>query len=140
MPHLVLEYSANLEGTLDIGELVRVVHETALETGVFPLGGIRTRAERRDIYRIADGNPENRFVHLTARIGTGRTLEARQEAGDIIFAALCGALQSVFDIYPLAISFEVQEAHPQLNFKKNNIHKKLEQNSANSSEPGKSHE
>lgn len=127
MPHLVLEYSANLDKDLDIADLVKTVHEVALDTGVFPLGGIRTRAERRDVYRIADGDPENRFVHLTARIGSGRPVEVRQAAGDTIFDALCEALQPVFDQHPLGISFEIQEAHPQLNFKKNNIHKKLEQ-------------
>ena len=127
MPHLILEYSANLDEDLDIGDLVELVHDAALDTGVFPLGGMRTRAERRDVYRVADGNPENRFVNLVARIGVGRPLAVRQTAGNTIFEALCGALQPVFDRYPLSISFEVQEMHPQLNFKKNNIHKKLEQ-------------
>ena len=42
MPHLIVEYSANLEPALDIRGLVEALHEAALETGVFPIGGIRT--------------------------------------------------------------------------------------------------
>ena len=47
MPHLILEYSANLEADIDIRKLITVVHEAALKTGVFPRGGCRTRAARR---------------------------------------------------------------------------------------------
>lgn len=127
MPHLTLEYSANLEETIDIEDLIKHLHEVALETGVFPLGGIRTRAERRDIYRIADGDPLNRFANLTARIGFGRPLEVRQKAGEHIFAAFCDYLAEAQSQFPLSISFEIQEMHEVLNFKKNNIHKILEQ-------------
>ena len=49
MPHLNIEYSANLEEELDVQALVDRIHETALETGIFPLGGVRTRAEARGI-------------------------------------------------------------------------------------------
>lgn len=130
MPHLIIEHSANIEdeNLVDMDELVKVVHETALDTGVFPLGGIRTRCERRERYRIADGDPEHCFVHLTARIGSGRDLEVRQAAGDKIFAALCDFLQPVFDTRGLGISFEIQEAHPVLNYKKNNLHERLKNN------------
>ena len=71
MPHLIVEYSANLEPALDIATLVEALHEAALETGVFPIGGMRTRAARRDLYRIADGHADNAFIHVQARIGAG---------------------------------------------------------------------
>jgi len=51
MPHLIVEYSANLERDVDISRVVAAIHAAALETGVFPIGGIRTRAERRDVYK-----------------------------------------------------------------------------------------
>lgn len=85
MPHLIVEYSANLEQALDIAKLVAALHEAALETGVFPIGGIRTRAARRDVYRIADGHAGNGFIHVQARIGAGRPPEVRQQAAEHIF-------------------------------------------------------
>ncbi len=122
MPHLVVEYSANLEPQVDIAGLVRVVHEAALETGMFPRGGIRTRAACREIYRIADGHPDNGFVHVSARIGAGRPAEARAKAGEHIFNAVCGALSEVFAENPLGISFELSEIDPTASFKQNNLH------------------
>jgi 5-carboxymethyl-2-hydroxymuconate isomerase len=123
MPHFVLEYSANLE--LDIPELFRKLRSTALETGIFPLGGIRFRAIRCDDYLVADGDPENAFVHLTLKLGHGRPLAVRKEAGEAIFRALADHLKPVFDRRPLAISFEMAELDPELSFKANSIHERL---------------
>ncbi len=122
MPHLILEYSANLDDVLDMQALVHTVHEAALNTGVFPKGGCRTRAARREAYEIADGHPDNGFVHLTARIGAGRPVELRQEAGNAIFAALTAALEDVFAAQPIGISFEIAEINPDTSWKKNNLH------------------
>src|SRR5258708_39817967 len=71
MPHLVVEYSANLESEIAIADLVRGVHEAALATGIFEIGAVRTRAERRDAYAIADGHAANAFVAGRGGIGEG---------------------------------------------------------------------
>ncbi len=81
MPHLIVEYSANLERDLDIPRVVAAVHAAALETGVFPIGGIRTRAERRDVYAVADNHPDNAFIHVQARIGKGPHARGAAEGG-----------------------------------------------------------
>ena len=54
MPHFTIEYSANLDGRLDIAAVCEVVRKAAVETGIFPLGGIRVRAVRCEHYAIAD--------------------------------------------------------------------------------------
>ena len=122
MPHLIVEYSANVEEQLGLDDLLDKLHATALETGVFPLGGLRVRAHRADRYRIADKDPANAFVHVTAMIGHGRPLDVRQSAGAQLFATLTAHLGPLFDRSPLAISLNVQEFHPVLNYKKNNLH------------------
>ena len=122
MPHLVVEYSANVEDQLRLDELLDTLHATALETGVFPLGGLRVRAYRAERYRIADKDPANAFVHVTAMIGHGRPLDVRQSAGAQLFAALTAHLEPLFERSPLAISLNVQEFHAVLNYKKNNLH------------------
>ncbi|HVS22711.1 MAG TPA: hypothetical protein VMU03_03215, partial [Gammaproteobacteria bacterium] len=53
LPHLIVEYSANIEREIALDELLDKLHARALETGVFPLGGLRVRAHRADHYRIA---------------------------------------------------------------------------------------
>ena len=122
MPHLIVEYSANIEDQIALDALLDKLHTCALGTGVFPLGGLRVRAHRADAYRIADKAPENGFVHVTALIGHGRPLDVQQRAAEQLFAELTKHLEALYAQRPLAISLNVQEFHPVLNFKKNNLH------------------
>lgn len=126
MPHLIVEYSANLEDRINRDELLDRLHSVALDTGLFPIGGIRVRAYRADQYRIADCAPDNAFVHVTAMVGSGRSLEKRKAASEQIFATLCEVLAPLQEASPLAISFNMQEFDPVLNFKKNNLHEFVE--------------
>jgi 5-carboxymethyl-2-hydroxymuconate isomerase len=126
MPHLIVEYSCNLDADLDIAALVAAVHQSALETGVFPLGGVRTRAARRDVYKIADGQPDYGFIHVQARIAAGRAPDVRQKAGAHIFAALKDFTAARFARAPLGLTFEIVEMNPVGSFKLNNIHDAIE--------------
>jgi 5-carboxymethyl-2-hydroxymuconate isomerase len=125
MPHLNIEYSANLEEVLDVQALVDTIHKTALETGIFPLGGVRTRAEPRKHYRIANGDPSAGYIHMMVRIGSGRDVETRKSAGDRIFAALCDFTDALYQKRPLALSFELHEIPPDMAWRKNNLHELL---------------
>ncbi|MBN1239865.1 MAG: 5-carboxymethyl-2-hydroxymuconate Delta-isomerase [Gammaproteobacteria bacterium] len=122
MPHLIIEYSSNLESRIDLDGLMDRLHAAALETGVFPIGGLRVRAHAAEHYRIADNHPDNGFVHVTALIGHGRPLDVRQQAGQHLFDVLTEHLEGLYRQAPLAVSFNVQEFHPDLNFKRNNLH------------------
>ena len=122
MPHLIVEYSANIEDQIALDALLDKLHTCALGTGVFPLGGLRVRAHRADVYRIADKSPDNGFVHITALIGHGRPLDVQQRAGQELLGALSEHLDALFSRSPLAISLNIQEMHPVLNFKRNNLH------------------
>lgn len=55
MPHFTIEYSANPDARVDMGKIVETVREVAVETGIFPLGGVPVRAIRCEHYAIADG-------------------------------------------------------------------------------------
>src|SRR4051794_25330757 len=125
MPHLNIEYSANLEELFDVQALVDTIHATALETGIFPLGGVRTRAESRRFYRIANGDPRAGYIHMMVRIGSGRDVEIRRSAGDRIFAALCDFTKEIYQSRPLALSFEIHEIPGDMAWRKNNLHELL---------------
>jgi 5-carboxymethyl-2-hydroxymuconate isomerase len=122
LPHLIIEYSANIEDQIALDELLDKLHATALTTGVFPLGGLRIRAHCTQRYRIADKHADNGFVHMTALIGHGRPLDVQQRAGEQLFETLRTHLAPLFARSPLAISLSIQEFHPILNFKQNNLH------------------
>lgn len=121
MPHLIVEYSANIEDQIELDALLDKLHASALATGVFPLGGLRVRAHRTAAYRIADLAPDNGFVHVTAMIGQGRPLDVQQRAAEQLFAALTAHLDPLYAKSPLAISMNLQE-FPVLSYKKNNLH------------------
>lgn len=122
LPHVTIEYSGNLAGQLDIAQFVGTVHEAALATGIFPIGGARTRAYATEFYRIADGHPDNAFVHVVLRVGPGRDLQTRRRACEEVFAAVCGALKASLAGAPLGISLELQEIDSELACRQNNLH------------------
>jgi len=126
MPHFTLEYSANLDARVDMGKVVEVVRKAAVETGIFPLGGIRVRAVRCEHYAIADGNPDLGFIAMVLRLGEGRDLATRQQAGEHVFKALSAFLDPVFAKSKFALSFDIQINDKEMGWKRNNIHEALQ--------------
>ena len=125
MPHFTIEYSANLDQRLDMTEVVEVVRRAAIETGIFPLGGIRVRAIRCEDYAIADGNPDLGFLDMVLRLGEGRDLATRKKAGEHVFKALSAHLDPVFAQSKYALSFDMQINDKETSWKRNNIHEAL---------------
>ena len=130
MPHVIIECSSNVAAAVDLNAVVKQLHEAALSTGVFPLGGIRTRVHEVRHYRIADGNPENAFVHVEMAIGQGRDVATRKRAAETVFNALCGAFDRMAAQQPLALSLELREIERETSYRRNNIHDRLAQKKA----------
>ncbi|MCK1361677.1 5-carboxymethyl-2-hydroxymuconate Delta-isomerase [Bradyrhizobium sp. 199] len=131
MPHFTIEYSANLDGRLDMSLVCEVVRKAAIETGIFPLGGIRVRAIRCEHYAIADSRQDYGFLDMVLRIGEGRDLRTRQQAGEHVFQALSKHLDPVFSASKFALSFDMQINDKDTSWKRNNIHDALKAEAAN---------
>jgi 5-carboxymethyl-2-hydroxymuconate isomerase len=125
MPHFTIEYSANIDDLVDMGAVVEVVRKAAVETGIFPLGGIRVRAVKCEHYAIADGRPSFGFLDMVLRLGEGRDLATRQKAGEHIFKVLSAYLDPVFKNSKFALSFDMQINDKETSWKRNNIHEAL---------------
>ena len=130
MPHFTIEYSANLDGRVDMGKVVEIVRKAAVETGIFPIGGIRVRAIRCEHYAIADGSAQSGFLAMLLRLGEGRDLATRKKAGEHIFKALSDYLDPVFVKSKLALSFDMQINDKETSWKRNNIHDALKAEAA----------
>lgn len=135
MAHIVVEYSAGLRSRLDLPAFLAAVHQAALATGIFPIGGLRTRAYEAQHYVIADAHPDNAFVHLSLKVGHGRDLQTREGACEAIFNRACDYLAALFEELPLGISLEMQEMDPLLTCKKNNLHDYVERRRRSGSKP-----
>lgn len=122
MAHFILEYSSNLDSqSLALKALFEKLHAAAVESKLFPLAGIRSRAHRCEDFRVADGNPAYGFVHLQVKIGTGRSDEEKESATQLFFDTLCQHLQGIYDHQGLAISFEMTELPAVLKCNQNNL-------------------
>ncbi|HEX6706367.1 MAG TPA: 5-carboxymethyl-2-hydroxymuconate Delta-isomerase [Albitalea sp.] len=128
MPHLTLEYSANLHDAGRLGELCQGLAATLVaqvdEDGraVFPIGGVRVRALRCDDCCIADGSPDIGFVHATLKIAAGRTDAVKRSTGDALFDEIKQHFAHQFAEQGLALSLELQELGEAGTWKHNNLH------------------
>lgn len=122
MAHFVLEYSTNIPADLlDLQELFSKLHGAAEATGIFPYKGIRSRAHPVDHFRVADGNPEHAFVHLSVLIGAGRSDDEKQTASESFFAVYSSHFDALFAERGVALSFEMKELEPVYKYNRNNI-------------------
>lgn len=130
MPHLTLEYSANLAGEESIGQLCKALAhcldaQRENEQRVYPLGGIRVRALRCEQYCIADGRPDAAFLHANLKIGAGRSEAAKKATGDALFELIKQHFAAEFEKHGLALSLEINEFSEAGTWKHNNLHARL---------------
>jgi 5-carboxymethyl-2-hydroxymuconate isomerase len=128
MPHITVEYSANLAEQHDIDALVTTVHDAALAHGLPAVAGLRTRAAERTHYRVATGDPRFAFVAIHCRVGPGRELDEQQSLITQVLDAAEAALAGT----PLAImwSIELTELDPELRINRNHVRTALEEGNA----------
>ncbi|MGE0237753.1 MAG: 5-carboxymethyl-2-hydroxymuconate isomerase [Parvibaculaceae bacterium] len=121
MPHISVEYSANLGEALEMGELCSKLLAAATATRLFELGAIRVRAMRADAYAIADRDSRNAFLHITFQIGSGRSYEQKRSAGDAVFSAAVTFADDLLGAGHCAVSLVLSEMDERLSWKKNAI-------------------
>ena len=123
MPHFLIEITDNIAAEADIPGLLKKVNETLIaQGGVFPIGGIRSRAVVLEHYRMADGEADYAFAHARLKIGAGRPPEVRKKAGDELFAAITAHFADLYARRYLALSMEIAEFDEAGTWKQNNVH------------------
>lgn len=126
MPHFVVEYTDNIRNEARIPELLRKANQVFIaQGGVFPLGGIRSRAIELHDYAIADCAGDYAFVHCNLKIGAGRTAEEKKKAFDELFAMMTEHFRPLYESRPFALSMEVGEFSEAGTYKYNNLHRRL---------------
>jgi 5-carboxymethyl-2-hydroxymuconate isomerase len=117
MPHILVEYSSNLAPRVEVAGLIGALHGAVVESGLFEPAAVRTRALPRDLYLVADGAPDNVFLHITARIRAGRSIENRRSLGESLLQAAKTAISALPPSTPIALSVEVHEIDPEMLFR-----------------------
>ena len=121
MPHITIDYSANLEPEVAIAALCDLLRRAAIETGEFPVAGVRVRAFAARHVSIADGNPDHGYIDIGVRLRGGRDLATRERATAHIFTAAEGFLAHVMARRSLALSLEMRDIDPALSPKTGSI-------------------
>ncbi|WP_078393528.1 5-carboxymethyl-2-hydroxymuconate Delta-isomerase [Shouchella patagoniensis] len=124
MPHIIVEYTRNLDTIIQFDQLLPALHSVLLkQPDVFPIGGIRSRAIPLDHFYIADGSrKDDAFVHLTLKIGAGRSMAEKQHTCSELFDVLVDYFRDEFNKRGLALSLELSEFSKGGTLKKNSIH------------------
>jgi 5-carboxymethyl-2-hydroxymuconate isomerase len=130
VPHLTVEYSANLRAESDIPGLLPKLARCLIDLRadgkpVYPAGGVRVRAYEATEYCIADGSIDAAFVNATLRIGGGRSRAAVRATGDALFEVLKAHFAALFERRGLALSLYIDEVNEDGSWKQNNLHRRL---------------
>ena len=126
MPHLMIDYSPNVETDVDMGAFCDTLRDVAASIDAFPLAGVKVRAVRVDHYAIADGNPEHGFIDISVRIREGRDMETKQNAAQKLFDAANEFVADVMQRRSLALSLDLRDIDAAPSPKSGSIRKYLE--------------
>jgi len=108
MPHLILEYTNNIE-PFAVQPLLGRLHEEVVATGAVNLKGLKSRAIRLTDYRLAGGDEHYAFVHVQMWIRDGRSLETKQEMAQRAMAILEETFGHRRQDGYLSLSVDIQE-------------------------------
>jgi 5-carboxymethyl-2-hydroxymuconate isomerase len=111
MPHLTLEYSANLDPPAEFAPLFLRLHGLLARTGGIRRENCKSRAYACRDFLVGEGRPSDAFVHLDIRFLEGRSDEVKQAIGaaalDMLVdafsdAAARGVLQATVEVRDIA--------------------------------------
>lgn len=129
MPHVTLQYTANLEPGVDVPGLCRALADTLValkdEAGgpLFPIGGTRVLAYPAVHYAVADGKDDYAFCYINVRIASGRSEAMKKKAGDALLENAKAYFASVFEKRHVGVTLQIDESPGQVyDAKHSNLH------------------
>ena len=128
MPHVTIQYTANLDPEARIDVLCVTLAEVILAQRdgegqrLFPIGGTRVLAYPAQVFAVADGAPDRAFVYLNVRIAPGREPARVQATGEALIAAVRSHFETLFASRPLGITLQIDEGAPAFDAKHSNLH------------------
>ena len=128
MPHVVVQYTANLEPEANVGVLCKALAEVLVSqrdgsgARVFPIGGTRVLAYPSRHYAVADGKGDYAFVYLNLRIAPGRSAGAIERTGEALLAATQVHFAPIFASRTIGVTLQIDEGAPMFDAKHSNLH------------------
>ena len=108
MPHIVLEYSADLDPVPDLRHLFEEIHGALERIADAPIGNSKSRARSVDTF-IADGSPAHAMVHLDIRLMEGRSDDTKAELSRACLDILTRAFERAADSRALQTTVAIED-------------------------------
>jgi 5-carboxymethyl-2-hydroxymuconate isomerase len=129
MPHVVVQYTANLEPEVDMPALCREIAAVLLEQKdeaggpLYPIGGTRVLAYPARVYSVADGKADYAFCYINIRIAAGRSEAAKKRSGDAVLAKVQARFAAAFEKNHVGVTIQIDESPGQVyDAKHSNLH------------------
>ena len=84
MPHIIIEHSNDLAQEFEPNDLMRAVHTTSMDMGIFVEKSIKIRTQGFD-HSFVEGKPAN-FMHITVYLFKGRDTATKRKLTENILA------------------------------------------------------
>lgn len=118
MPHLVVQYSGELEPAIDakrlcdaLAEVLRSQRDASGEP-VYPVGGTRVLAYPSAASSVGDSRPDRAFVYLHLRIAAGRAPDVVRRTGEALQAATTAHLAALLAERAVGCTLQIDEGAP----------------------------
>lgn len=95
MPHVIIEYSANVCPAGQFAEITKIAHKTMVESGLFSATDIKTRSYVAEDFLVGEKGSQGSFVHVTVYLLEGRTTLQKQNLSEALRDALQLPLKNV---------------------------------------------
>lgn len=86
MPHIIVEYAEQLFTDVEVNDVLKRVHNSVADSGLFDVSHIKTRAYCFKQFTHAEGNDP--YLHVQARIKSGRTSDNKKYLSNEIMNCL----------------------------------------------------
>ena len=100
MPHIIVEYSEQLLEDAEVHTMLKTVHGSIADSGLFKANQIKTRAYPfKEFTNAGENSP---YIHIQVRIKVGRDADNKKRLGKVILAGF-----ETFNIQASVITVEV---------------------------------
>ena len=104
MPHIVIEYSRDVEDQIKISDLMDATYKVGAASGVMKPEDIKVRALAYEHYQMA--GPKDNFVHTTIYLLEGRSDEQKEGLSIALRSSQADLMPDV-----ISISIEIQDVN-----------------------------
>lgn len=108
MPHLIIEYTANLTA-FSPSNALWLANQALINSGLFAESDIKSRALCLDQFLVGTGCVEHGYVHARLELLSGRTDEQRKTIAHAVMSALTSLVEQ--NQVPVQVSVETVEIH-----------------------------